>query len=150
MLFETADTESYCRLMVESFQGFTGQRLTDERDVAQGIWRAPQPIISHGIEADPIFRYGNAAALTLWEMDWAGFTRLPSRLSAEPDDAAQEERNALLRAAMSGGYVDGLCGVRVSASGRRFEIRDTVLWNVVDAAGVQHGQAALIRDWRYL
>lgn len=45
-------------------------------------------IVSHGTETDPVFWFANRAAQGLWEMDWARFTRTPSRLSAEPDERA--------------------------------------------------------------
>jgi hypothetical protein len=32
--------------------------------------------------------------------------------------------------------------VRVSATGRRFRIAGAIVWNLVDAAGLRHGQAA--------
>jgi len=114
------------------------------------MFDAPCPIVSHGIEADPIFRYANRAALELWEMDWHSFTRLPSRLSAETGCAIQADRNNHLEEALKHGFVEGLAGVRISSSGRRFEIRDTVLWNVVDGAAIRHGQAAIIGRWQYL
>jgi hypothetical protein len=40
--------------------------------------------------------------------------------------------------------VDGYEGIRISATGRRFRIADTLLWTVTDAQGTRHGQAALI------
>jgi hypothetical protein len=114
------------------------------------MFDAPQAIVSHGTESDPIFRYANAQALKLWEMDWDAFTRLPSRLSAEAAGDIQSDRDALLKAALAKGWVDNYSGVRVSRTGKRFEIRNTVLWNVVDGKGVRHDQAAFIRDWRFL
>ncbi len=119
-------------------------------ELAEALFHIPQAVVSHGTEADPIFRYANRAALDLWEMDWQAFTRLPSRLSAEPATAIQSDRADLLRAALQKGWIDTYSGVRISSTGRRFEIHDTVLWNVVDADGVRHGQAAFIRNWAYL
>ncbi|WP_031238821.1 MEKHLA domain-containing protein [Asticcacaulis sp. AC466] len=147
---------AYNRLMAQSFHRFTGQFIVPDaavlpdHELARALFDAPQAIVSHGIEADPIFRYANAQALELWEMDWAAFTRLPSRLSAEGTPDIQSDRDALLRAALETGGIDYYAGVRVSANGQRFEIRNTVLWNVVDTEGVRHGQAAFIRDWRFL
>lgn len=144
------EVQAYNQLMAFSFHKFTGQPIANGAELALAMWHAPQAIVSHGTQADPIFRYANARALALWEMDWAAFTRLPSRLSAETTPDIQSDRNALLQAALAKGWVDTYSGVRVSSTGKRFEIRDTVLWNVVDEAGVRHGQAAFIRDWRHL
>lgn len=141
--FRRAEIAAYARLLAESFHRLLGRPLC-EGDPAQALWTLPQPLVSHGTGADPVFRYGNAAALALWEMDWDSFTRLPSRRSAPDSQDVQADRTRLLQAAMSRGWVDGYEGIRVSASGRRFRIAQTVLWTVSDAAGQPHGQAALI------
>lgn len=128
---------AYARLLAESFARLTGRDLGD-------AWTRPDPIVSHGTEADPIFRWANPAALALWEMDWDAFTRLPSRHSAADTPEIQADRSRLLAEARMKGFVTSYRGIRVSASGRRFAIDDTVLWTVRDADGVVHGQAALI------
>lgn len=146
----TDSAVAYARLLADSYQRLTGAALLghpapdDDRALAAALFAASFPVVSHGTEADPVFRYGNAAALRLWEMDWAGFTRLPSRLSAEDDPAVQTDRDRLLAEARAKGWTDGYRGIRVSARGRRFLILDTVLWTVRDAAGHVHGQAARI------
>ena len=127
----------YAALLAESFERLTGRALGDP-------WSLQQPLVSHGIQADPIFRWANPAALSLWEMDWDSFTKLPSRLSAQDDLAIQTDRSRYLAEAATRGWVADYQGIRVSSSGRRFRIADTILWTVTDAAGLRHGQAALI------
>jgi hypothetical protein len=139
---------AYSRLLAESFARWTGHALIDAPDVPHALYHAPFALVSHGTEADPIFRYANLTAQTLWGLDWEAFTRLPSRLSAQPVAAAERQR--LLDEALRKGYVDNYSGVRVTKDGRRFMIEDTILWNVTDAAGVRHGQAASIGNWRWL
>jgi hypothetical protein len=152
----TREVSAYNALMAWSFHHFTGNdimpdaRQLNATDLAQAMFDAPVAIVSHGTEADPIFRYANAAALELWQLDWEAFTHLPSRQSAEPESGIQGDRDRLLKAALENGYVSDYSGVRISSQGRRFEIRNTVLWNVIAPDGVRHGQAAFIRDWRYL
>lgn len=128
---------AYATLLGQSFQRLTGRALED-------VWSLPQPLVSHGTEADPIFRYANAAALALWEMDWDAFTQLPSRLSAQDDPAIQTDRSRYLAEAAARGWVENYQGIRISAKGRRFRIAETILWTVTDATGLRHGQAALI------
>ena len=41
-------------------------------------------------------------------------------------------------------------GVRVSASGRRFQITGAQVWNLLDAVGAVVGQAAMFADWEAL
>jgi hypothetical protein len=72
----------------------------------------------------------------------------PSRLTAEPTLRAARER--LLAETLQKGFVDGYEGVRISATGRRFLIRNVTIWNVTDAEGRPLGQAATFADWRYL
>ena len=105
------------------------------------LWNAPRAIVAHDTEADPIFFYGNCLALDLFEMSFEEFTRLPSRLSAEP--LAQEARMKLLEKVAQQGYVDNYSGLRIAKSGRRFMIADCTVWNLVDENGTHQGQAAV-------
>lgn len=141
------------RLIVASYQRLTGKALIDDApaDIAAlgvALWNAPCAIVAHGTEDDPIFFYGNRLALQLFEMSFAEFARLPSRLSAEP--LAQEARVKLLDRVTRQGYVDGYSGMRIAKSGRRFMIVDTTVWNLLDEAGNHHGQAATFTDWQPL
>ncbi|MBU9699816.1 MEKHLA domain-containing protein [Rhodobacteraceae bacterium HSP-20] len=139
---------AYARLLVESLHRLTGHAMADpalpDAALAAALWDMARPLVSHGTEPDPVFRHANRAALSLWEMDWYAFTRLPSRHSAEADTGIQTDRSALLARALQQGWVDGYEGIRISATGRRFRISQTVLWTVTDATGTRHGQAALI------
>lgn len=153
--YATAETMAYSRLLAESFARWTGQSIlpkmpNDDALLARALYDAPFALVSHGTQADPIFRYANRTALLLWEMEWDEFTQLPSRRSAEPARDIQDERQQLLKRALESGFVDDYAGIRISKTGKRFEIQNTTLWNVMDAAGVRHGQAALIREWRYV
>ncbi|EFM10554.1 MEKHLA domain protein [Paenibacillus curdlanolyticus YK9] len=74
------------------------------------------------------------------ERDWAAFTSTPSRLTAEP--MIREDRDRFLQLVAQQGYVDQYTGIRVSATGRRFYIRNTTVWNLIDAEGIYRGQAA--------
>ncbi|MFA6120408.1 MAG: MEKHLA domain-containing protein [Sideroxydans sp.] len=139
-------SDATLRLIVESYQHLTGKRLisvvpSDAVELRTALWEAPRAIVAHGTETDPIFFYGNRLALRLFEMSEEEFVRLPSRLSAEP--MAQEARVRLLEKVSQQGYVDGYSGMRIAKSGRRFMITDTTVWNLLDEAGVNHGQAAV-------
>lgn len=140
------ESVAYAALLVTSFERLTGRALVSgpRGDLAEALFLHPQPLVSHGVQADPVFRYGNAAALSLWQMGWETFTRLPSRLSAQADPEIQSDRSALLAKALQTGWVADYSGIRISAKGQRFRISDTILWTVTDASGIRHGQAALI------
>lgn len=141
----------HIRLLVSSFKILTGENILasdcDIDNISREIFIAPFAVMSHGLEADPIFNYANQCALDLFEMTWEDFIKLPSRLSAEAD--SQEERNRILEKVLENGYVDDYTGVRITNQGKRFQIKDAIVWNVVDQDH-QYGQAALIRDWTYL
>ena len=133
-------------LIAESYQRLLGKPLVSASgDVALDLWQAPQVIVAHGTEDDPVFFYGNRRALDVFEMAFADFICLPSRFSAEP--LLREERARLLERVSRDGYIDDYAGVRISASGRRFRIEQAVVWNLIDAAGVCHGQAATFDHW---
>ncbi len=144
------------RLIVESYQRLTGKSLLPDdfsslqtaEALRLALWEAPFAIVAHGTEEEPIFFYGNRVALELFEMSFAEFMRLPSHLSAEP--AAQESRERALKMVAQQGFVDGYSGVRISSSGKRFRILNTTIWNLADAAGGFHGQAATFTDWQPL
>ena len=141
----------HIRLLVSSFKILTGENILasdcDIDNISREIFIAPFAVMSHGLEADPIFNYANQCALDLFEMIWEDFTKQPSRLSAEED--SQEERNRILEKVLENGYVDDYIGVRITNQGKRFQIKDAIVWNVVDQDR-HYGQAALIRDWTYL
>jgi len=125
-------------------------RLTVLNQDILGIERSdlaelPTAVVAHGIQDDPVFCYGNHLALELFELDFAAFTALPSRYSAEP--LAREERAALLERVSRFGFIDDYAGVRISSSGRRFRIRNATVWNLMDEAGQYRGQAAAFSDW---
>lgn len=128
-------------LIAESYQRLLGRPLVAaEGDVVKTLWEASAAIVAHGTQTDPIFFFGNHAALTAFECDVAAFTAMPSRYSAEV--LLREERQALLDRVTRDGFIDDYAGVRISATGRRFRIDGAVVWNLIDAAGLRHGQAA--------
>lgn len=136
-------------LLLGSFERLVGRALQPAsgnlRADARALFDAPFAVLAHGVQADPILFYGNAAALHLWEMSFDAFTRMPSRLTAEP--MLREERQRLLETAARKGFIDDYAGVRISSSGARFRIRDVILWTLHDERGAQQGQAALIPAW---
>lgn len=138
--------------LLRSFQHWTGSALLESTDeptaIAQQLFEAPFVVLSHGIEADPIYNYGNQAALDLWELDWDQFTQMPSRLSAEPIE--QIERDRLLQQAKQQGYISDYQGVRISSTGKRFRIENVILWDVLDETGQRCGQAATFDRWDML
>jgi len=137
--------------LADSHRRLTGRALlpgvTDPAEWARALFEAPFVLVSHGIEDDPVLNYGNAAALALWEMDWAKLTSTPSRFTAEAPERG--ERARLLEAVTTRGFIDDYSGIRISRTGRRFRISRATVWNVVTPDGVRHGQAATFSDWQH-
>lgn len=143
------DRADQVRLMRESLLRLTGRDLAEGLDLSYGldaaVASAPYALVAHDTADDPVFVYGNSTALALFELPWDDFTRLPSRLSAEPVE--QGEREELLRRVGERGYIDDYQGIRISSTGRRFIIQGATVWDLHDEQGVRRGQAALFEHW---
>lgn len=143
---------SHTLCLAHSFKKWTGRDLLEGNfspaELAEKFFGAPFVLVSHGTQADPVLNYGNRAALALWEMSWDEFTRTPSRLTAEAP--RREERARLLEAVTRNGFIDNYSGIRISKTGRRFEIFRATVWNLVSGAGEPCGQAATFFEWKFL
>ena len=92
--------------------------------------------------------YGNATALSLWEMTWEELTATPSRLTAEAPN--REERARLLAAVTKNGFIDDYSGIRISQTGRRFRIQQATVWNLLGPDDKHYGQAAMFSHWEFI
>ena len=120
----------------------------DAAAYAARLYHAPVVLLAHTAATDPVFCYANRAAQTLFGYGWEEFTTLPSRLSAAP--TSRQERETLLMRAKENGFIDNYAGVRIAKDGRRFRIENVILWNVIDTAGADLGQAAIFDRWTAL
>lgn len=140
------------QIIVNSFRQLLGYDLISQTDnseqLAHNLFFAPFIVVSHGIKDDPILNYGNQAALKLWETSWDDLIKTPSRLTAEPVN--RKTRAKMLQTAAQQGYIDNYQGVRISSTGRRFLIKQAIVWNLQDRLGNHCGQAATFSDWTYL
>ena len=148
----SAEVVLHNQRMLSSFEHWTKRKLLQLEgppvEMSEALFEAPFAVVSHGIESDPIFKYGNRKALELFEMSWEDFTKMPSRNSAEP--MHRDERAKFMEQVTKNGFVDDYEGIRVSNTGRRFLISNAVVWNVLDEKGKYCGQAAMFAKWEYL
>jgi MEKHLA domain len=135
---------SYRQLLGKELIECSGSRL----EKAKLLYAAPFVVVSHGTQSDPVLNYGNQVALDLWEMDWTMFTQTPSKSTAEPVN--QAVREVMMAQVLRQGFVENYRGVRISSSGRRFEIDQAIIWNLTDLQGQPCGQAATFASWQYL
>ena len=148
--WELTLARSYLRVVgAELAPGLSGEALSADTAAAtalahETLWNAPFCLLSHGTEDPyPVMNYGNVTGLAVFELSsWAQLTSMESRLTA-PDTVTRELREQLLARVRRHGYIDDYTGVRVSATGRRFEIRQATVWEVLcPDSGARLGQAA--------
>ena len=151
-IWQSTSIIAHSQILAHSLKHWTGRKLLPSGypapEFAEQLFHASFVLVSHGMEADPVLNYGNAAALALWEMSWAELTRTPSRLTAEAPDRA--ERARLLAAVTARGFIDDYSGVRISKTGRRFKIARATVWNLLTEDGRPGGQAAMFNEWEFL
>jgi len=138
--------------IVNSYKHWTGKdlwpdALINETD-ARALFEAPFVLVSAGTENDPVLNYGNRKAMELWEMDWQILTHTPGRYTAEAME--QVQRDHFLETVKNQGYIDNYQGIRISSSGRRFEIQQATVWNLLNDQKQYAGQAATFSRWKYL
>ncbi|MCC0177852.1 MEKHLA domain-containing protein [Waterburya agarophytonicola K14] len=142
----------WSKILVNSYQQLLDKELINTANtpqaLSQTLFHAPFVIVSHDTQADPIFNYGNQAALQLWSISWDELIKTPSRLSAEPENRAT--RSAMLEQAATKGYIANCQGVRISTTGQKFAIKQAIIWNLTDESGHKCGQAATFSDWQWL
>ena len=122
--------------------------IQSDEKFARQLFYAPFAVVSHDTASDPVFNYANLKGLELFELSWEDFTHLSSRLSAEPVN--QAERDRLLAEVTEKGYIDHYEGVRISSAGKRFLIKNAVVWNLMDKNHCYKGQAARFDQWEFL
>lgn len=137
------------QILLDSFERAVGRQLIPRAgqalEDARRLYSAPFAVLSHGTQSDPILDYANRIALDLWQTTPEALIVMPSRLTAEP--VLREARERLLKDVATCGFVSGYDGVRISATGRRFLIKNVTIWNLLDANGRPAGQAATFDSW---
>ncbi len=144
----------HSELILFSYRYWTGKNLLEingtPEEIARALFEASFAVLSHGMEEDPVYNYGNLKVMKLWERDWELLTRTPSRYSAEPKEEQQQERYNLLHRTQQKGYLNNIECVRLSKSGQRILLSNLEVWDLVDRKGDRHGQAATFDRWKYL
>ncbi|WDE98033.1 MEKHLA domain-containing protein [Lentisphaera profundi] len=151
MINKRKDSEAQAAMILSSHKKFLGKdlfKICNEASLAEQIFKAPMAILSHGVEADPLFNFASSQALELFELSWSDLLQMPSRLSAEAPN--REERKALLDRVNQYGFIDDYQGVRISSTGKRFLIKRASVWNLLDKEGKYCGQAAAFSEWQDL
>jgi hypothetical protein len=140
---------SWTQLILDNYENLVGKELIDrsgtQLEQSKRLFFASFIVFSHGTQTDPLYNYANQVGLDLWEMTWEKLTKTPSRTTTEP--MLREERQRLLAETSRKGYVTNYEGIRISATGKRYKIRDLTIWNLKDNQNNYCGQAAAFSQW---
>lgn len=98
-------------------------------------------ILSHGIQEDPIYNYGNRASLELFEKTLEDLCQTPSRYSTVAP--LMDDRERLIQQIEEVGHGTILDAVRTSTNGKLFVMKTICVWNVYHDNGRRIGLAAL-------
>lgn len=136
-------------IMLENLKRWTNYDLIAEygfslETLGVQIFNADFYLLSHDTAADPILTYGNQQVLNQWEVSWAELTTMHSRETAKPID--QAERSILMAQVKADNYISGYSGIRVSKTGKEFQISDGIVWNLFTKNGDFYGQAAWFKS----
>jgi hypothetical protein len=144
--------KDYIFLITNSLKKLTGIEIVDSslniEEQAKQVFHSGYVLLAHNASNEPIFNYANQKALQLFEMSWDEFTNMPSKYSAESDERGKREK--LLAEVEEKGYSKNYSGIRISKTGRRFEIKDVIIWNVYDAENNRIAQAAVFDEYNYV
>jgi PAS domain S-box-containing protein len=144
---DLATDGAFFALLTTSFERIVGTSLVPKGSSPHWLYNdAPFVVVAHNTESDPRFVYANRAAQTCFGYSWEEFIKLPSRLSAEEPN--REERQRLLNAVTSNGFINDYRGLRIAKSGHRFWIEKAIVWQLVNERGRAIGQAATFSTWR--
>lgn len=99
-------------------------------------------LITHGTEVDPIYNFGNRAALTAFWRSWDNLVELPSAQSVVLQSQDEVRRKELMRQVTEQNYVDDATGIRIRDDGTFLRLVDAVVWNCINDEGIAIGQAA--------
>lgn len=152
-IWQKSEIISWTQIILNSYEKLLKKSLitrihNDKITEAKNLFHADFVVLSHNKNQDPMYNYGNQKALNLWEMSWETLLKTPSKNTTEP--ISREEREALLKEANLKGYISNYGGIRISSTGKRYYIKDIILWNLTDHENNFCGQAATFSQWQKL
>jgi hypothetical protein len=132
-------------MMLEHLKRWTKYDLIKEygfsmETLGEQVFNADFYLLSHNADADPVLNYGNKRVLEQWEVSWEELMIMHSKDTAKPID--RSARAILMAQVKSHNYISGYNGVRITKTGKEFQILDGIIWNIFDDNGKLYGQAA--------
>jgi hypothetical protein len=141
--------QEHILMMLENLKRWANYDLIEEygfslATLGEQVFNADFYLLSHNTAADPVLTYGNQQVLARWEVSWAELTTMHSSNTAKPIDRSQ--RSIFMAQVKAHNYISGYSGVRVSKTGKEFEILDGIVWNLFADNGDFYGQAAWFKS----
>jgi|AraplaMF_Col_mMF_1032025.scaffolds.fasta_scaffold04625_3 hypothetical protein len=142
--------QDFIARLVGAFARVTGADLVaqaglDPAALGESAWHGDFALLTHRGGADAVLNYGNLFVQKLWAADWTALTALPSALTAPQE--GRETRAAMMAQVAARGFVTGYAGERIAADGRRFIIRDGIVWRLQEKSGEPFGVAAFFKHY---
>lgn len=136
-------------IMLENLKRWTNYDLIEEygfslETLGTQVFNADFYLLSHNTAVDPVLTYGNQQVLDRWDVSWSELIAMHSSETAKPVDRAS--RSKLMAQVKAHNYVSGYNGVRISKTGREFQILDGTIWNLFLNDGSFYGQAAWFKS----
>ena len=151
-IWQKPEIIKHSELILNSYQQLLGKELIERTnnplEDSKQLFYAPMVVLSHNTDADPCYNYGNLQALQLWEMSWKELIITPSKSTTE--STLRSQRNQLLTEAMKKGYITNYGGIRTSRTGKKYQINNITLWNLIDEQNNYCGQAATFSEWQII
>lgn len=139
------DPDDWIRLSSNSLERITGKTLyeTIHVETAQQVHENERyAVLSHDTAGDPVYNYGNRAAVEVFKWPEDEFYQLPSRYSA-PDGTIRNSRSTDIQDAIDSDLKTIALAIRQTKHGELFQLTDVMLWNVYDDDGHRVGQTAI-------
>ncbi len=146
---------NWSQIILNSYEQIVGKKLiartNNKIEDAKALFLASFVVVSHGRESIPILNYGNQIALDLWEMEWDNFTQTPSTKTVEHNNIKEaQRRQEMLQQVQQKGYIDNYECIRITITGKRFFIKNAIVFNLINNNNQPCGQAATFSEWKFL
>lgn len=146
--FENAFGRKFAEPLMKSYQRLLKRSLVGEGATPKDLYHAPFPVMAHDAGRERRMCYGNLAAQALLKLDWASLIEMESQDSTSPEHRIARE--AMFDQMRVAGFIDYYTGVRRTAAGEEFEVRNATIWQVSTPNGLVVAEAVAFSEYSFL